>query len=88
MDIVKSWIAQGNLPALIEKTNQTHQPMLIYSAQGSSVLVGEAEWREMQEKILKHDYLKSVEQSPIQFQAKDPHQMDWQKTRDDSYFSD
>jgi hypothetical protein len=42
----------------------------------------------MQEKILKHDYLKSVEQSPIQFQAKDPHQMDWQKTRDDSYFSD
>ena len=88
MESIKTWIAQGNLPALIEKTNQTHQPMLIYSAQGSSVLVGEAEWREMKEKIRKHDYLKSVEQNPIQFQAKDPHQMDWQQTRDDSYFAD
>jgi hypothetical protein len=31
MDIVKSWIAQGNLPALIKKTNQTGKPMLIYT---------------------------------------------------------
>ena len=88
MESIKTWIAQGNLRALIEKTNQTHQPMLIYSAQGSSVLVGEAEWREMQEKIRKHAYPKSVDKTPTQFEAKDPHQMEWQQTRDDGYFSD
>ena len=85
---IKSWIAQGKLSALIEKTNHTGQPVLIFTDQGSSVLVGEAKWREMQEKIRKHDYLKSVDKNPIQFQAKDPHQMDWQQTRDDGYFSD
>jgi hypothetical protein len=50
--------------------------------------VGEAEWRDMQEKIRKHDYLKSVEKNPIHFQAKDPHQMEWQQTRDETYFSE
>ncbi|MDC1022900.1 hypothetical protein OAR09_01205, partial [bacterium] len=63
---------------MIEKTNQTRQPVLIFTDQGSSILVGEAEWREMQEKIRKHDYLKSVDKNPIQFEAKDPHQMEWQ----------
>lgn len=88
MDSIKSWIAQGKLSALIEQTNQTGQPVLIFTDQGSSILVGEAEWKQMQEKIRKHDYLKSVEKNPIQFQAKDPHQMEWQQTRDDSYFSE
>jgi|TARA_B110000467_G_C18092831_1_gene352835 PHD/YefM family antitoxin component YafN of YafNO toxin-antitoxin module len=88
MDSIKSWIAQGKLSALIERTNQSGQPVLIYSAQGSSILVGELEWKEMQEKIRKHDYLKSVEKNPIQFQAKDPHQMEWQQTRDDGYFTE
>jgi hypothetical protein len=50
--------------------------------------VGEEEWKNMHDKIMKHDYLMSVEQSPIKYEAKDPHQMEWQKTRDDSYFSD
>ncbi len=88
MDSIKSWIAQGKLSALIERTNQSGQPVLIYSAQGSSILVGELEWKEMQEKIRKHDYLKSVEKNPIEFQAKDPHQMEWQQTRDDGYFTE
>ena len=51
MDSIKTWIAQGNLFALIERTNQTHQPILIYSAHGSSVLIGESEWRLMREKF-------------------------------------
>lgn len=85
---IKSWIAQGKLSALIEETNQTGKPVLIFTDQGSSILVGEAEWREMQEKIRKHDYLKSVDKNPIQFEAKDPHQMEWQQTGDDGYFSD
>lgn len=88
MDSIKSWLAQGKLSALIERTNQSGQPVLIYSAQGSSILVGELEWKEMQEKIRKHDYLKSVEKNPIQFQAKNPHQMEWQQTRDDGYFTE
>jgi PHD/YefM family antitoxin component YafN of YafNO toxin-antitoxin module len=88
MDIVKSWIAQGNLPALIKKTNQTGKPMLIYTPEHNSILVGEEEWKNMHDKIMKHDYLMAVEQSPIKYEAKDPHQMEWQKTRDDSYFSD
>ena len=88
MDSIKSWIAQGKLSALIERTNQSGQPVLIYSAQGSCILVGELEWKEMQEKIRKHDYLKSVEKNPIQFQAKNPHQMEWQQTRDDGYFTE
>ncbi|MBT3665861.1 MAG: type II toxin-antitoxin system Phd/YefM family antitoxin [Opitutae bacterium] len=86
MDSIKSWIAQGNLPALIDKTNQTAEPILICSGNCNAILVAEREWKEMQEKIRKHDYLKSVEKNPIQFQAKDPHQMDWQQTRDESYF--
>ena len=88
MESIKSWIAQGNLPKLIDKTNQTARPILICSAHCNAILVGELEWKEMQEKIRKHDYLKSVEKNPIQFQAKDPHQMEWQQTRDDSYFSE
>ena len=88
MESIKSWIAQGKLSALIEKTNKTSQPVLILSMHGSSVLVGENQWKEMQEKIRKHDYLKSVEKNPIQFQAKDPHQMEWQQTRDDRYFTE
>ena len=88
MDSVKSWIAQGKLSALIEKTNKTNQPVLILSTHGNSLLVGENQWKEMQEKIRKHDYLKSVEKNPIQFQAKDPHQMEWQQTRDDAYFTE
>jgi PHD/YefM family antitoxin component YafN of YafNO toxin-antitoxin module len=87
MDSIKSWIAQGKLSALIEKTNKTNQPVLILSTHGNSLLVGENQWKEMQEKIRKHDYLKSVEKNPIQFQAKDPHQMEWQQTRDDGYFT-
>jgi PHD/YefM family antitoxin component YafN of YafNO toxin-antitoxin module len=88
MDSIKSWIAQGKLSALIEKTNKTSQPVLILSMHGSSVLVGENQWKEMQGKIRKHDYLKSVEKNPIHFQAKDPHQMEWQQTRDDANFTE
>ena len=88
MESIKSWIAQGNLSALIDKTNQMGHPILISSANNNSVLVGEDEWKQMQEKIRKHDYLKSVEKNPIHFQAKDPHQMEWQQTRDESYFSE
>ena len=87
MESIKSWIAQGKLSALIEKTNKTSQPVLILSMHGNSVLVGENQWKEMQEKIRKHDYFKSVEKNPIRFQAKDPHQMEWQQTRDDGYFT-
>ena len=40
METIKSWIAQGKLSALIEKTNQTGQPVLISSIYGNSVLLG------------------------------------------------
>lgn len=88
MDSIKSWIAQGKLSALIEKTNRTGQPVQISSVNGNSVLVGESQWREICEKLEKHEYLKSIEKTKIRFRAKNPNHLEWQKTRDDSYFAE
>jgi len=51
METIKSWIAQGKLSALIEKTNQKGQPVLISSIHGNSVLLGEQRWKEISEKL-------------------------------------
>ena len=39
-------------------------------------------------KAKKHEYLKSIEKTPIRFRAKNPNQIEWQQTRDEGYFSD
>ncbi len=83
MDSIKSWIAQGKLSALIEDTNHTGQPVLISSMHGNSVLIGEEKWKEMCEKLKKHEYLKSIDKTPIRFRAKNPNQMEWQNSEDD-----
>lgn len=88
METIKSWIAQGKLSALIEKTNQTGQPVLISPIYGNSVLLGEQRWKEISEKLKRHEYLKSIEKTPTRFRAKNPNQVEWQQTRDKGYFSD
>ena len=86
METIKSWIAQGKLSALIEKTNQRGQPVLISPIHGNSVLLGEQRWKEISEKLKKHEYLKSNEKTPTRFRAKNPNQIEWQQTRDKGYF--
>ena len=70
METIKSWIAQ-KLSALIEKTNQTGQPVLISSIHGNSVLLGEQRWKEISEKLKKHEYLKSIEKNAHSFSGKE-----------------
>jgi prevent-host-death family protein len=43
--------ARKNLYRMVESVNATHEPMEIIGKNGSAVLIGEADWRSIQETL-------------------------------------
>ena len=56
MNTVKATEARSQLYALIDETNSSHEPVQITGKRGNAVLVGEDDWRAMQETL----YLTSI----------------------------
>ncbi len=48
--------ARKNLYTMVESVNRTHEPVEIIGKNGSAVLIGEADWRSIQETL----YLTSI----------------------------
>lgn len=48
--------ARKNLYTMVEAVNRTHEPVEIIGKNGSAVLIGEADWRSIQETL----YLTSI----------------------------
>lgn len=48
--------ARKNLYRLVDTVNETHEPIHIYGKQGAAVLVGEKDWKDIQETL----YLTSI----------------------------
>lgn len=56
MNTVKATKARSQLYTLIDETNSTHEPVQITGKRGNAVLVGEDDWRAIQETL----YLTSI----------------------------
>jgi antitoxin YefM len=56
MTTKKATDARANLYGLIDETNASHEPILITGKRASAVLVGEDDWRSIQETL----YLLSI----------------------------
>jgi antitoxin YefM len=56
MNTVKATEARSQLYSLIDETNSTHEPVQITGKRGNAVLIGEDDWRAIQETL----YLSSI----------------------------
>ena len=43
-----------NIYKVVEETSQTHEPVHVYGKKGNAVLIGEADWRAIQETLHLH----------------------------------
>ena len=51
MRTVNSTLARNNIYELIDKTNETSEPIIITGKRGNAVLVSEDDWRAIQETL-------------------------------------
>jgi prevent-host-death family protein len=51
MTAISATQARSNLYRLVDEVNDTHQPIIISGRKGQAVLVGEDDWRAIQETI-------------------------------------
>jgi antitoxin YefM len=56
MNTIKATEARSQLYSLIDETNSTHEPVQITGKRGNAVLIGEDDWRAIQETL----YLSSI----------------------------
>lgn len=80
MNTISATKARNNLYALIDETNESHNPIQITGKRGNAVLLAEDDWRAIRETLYLHSIpgmVKSIRKARKDGIAKASEKLDW-----------